>query len=79
MNHKLPPITTELRQFLAIAIPLSAAYLAEFAMFVTTKMIVGKIGYEELAAVGIAGDISFEILIVLMALLSIVGVLAAQA
>ena len=48
-------------------------------MFVTTKMIVGKIGYEELAAVGIAGDISFEILIVLMALLSIVGVLAAQA
>ena len=79
MNHQLPPITTELRQFLAIAIPLSAAYLAEFAMFVSTKMIVGKIGYQELAAVGIAGDLSFEILIVLMALLSIVGVLAAQA
>lgn len=48
-------------------------------MFITTKMVVGKIGYNELAAVGIAGDLSFEILIILMALLSIVGVLVAQA
>jgi len=79
MSNSLPPIKTELRQFLAIAIPLSAAYLAEFAMFVTTKMVVGKIGYQELAAVGIAGDLSFEILIIFMALLSVVGVLVAQA
>jgi MATE family multidrug resistance protein len=69
----------ELRQFIVIAVPLSAAYLAEFAMFLTTKMVVGKLGYHSLAAVGIAGDLSFEILIVLMALLSVVGVLAAQA
>ena len=69
----------ELRQFIIIAIPLSAAYLAEFAMFLTTKMVVGKLGYHSLAAVGIAGDLTFEVLIVLMALLSIVGVLAAQA
>ncbi len=69
----------ELRQFVIIAIPLSAAYLAEFAMFLTTKMVVGKLGYHSLAAVGIAGDLSFEILVVLMALLSVVGVLAAQA
>jgi MATE family multidrug resistance protein len=69
----------ELKQFFIIAIPLSAAYLAEFAMFVTTKMVVGKLGYLSLAAVGIASDLSFEILVVLMALLSIVGVLAAQA
>jgi hypothetical protein len=34
----------ELRQFFIIAIPLSAAYLAEFAMFLTTKMVVGKLG-----------------------------------
>ena len=72
-------LKTELRQFLAIAIPLSAAYLAEFAMFITTKMVIGKIGYQELAAVGIAGDLSFEILVIFMALLSIVGVLVAQA
>ena len=69
----------ELRQFFIIAIPLSAAYLAEFAMFITTKMVVGKLGYHSLAAVGIAGDLTFEILVIMMALLSIVGVLAAQA
>ena len=68
----------ELKQFFIIALPLLVAYLAEFAMFLTTKMVVGKLGYHSLAAVGIAGDLSFEILIVLMALLSIVGVLAAQ-
>ncbi|MCP4470599.1 MAG: MATE family efflux transporter [Gammaproteobacteria bacterium] len=69
----------ELKQFFVIAIPLSAAYLAEFAMFLTTKMVVGKLGYHSLAAVGIAGDLTFEVIIVLLALLSIVGVLAAQA
>lgn len=69
----------ELRLLFIIAIPLSAAYLAEFAMFLTTKMVVGKLGYHSLAAVGIAGDMTFEVLIILMALLSIVGVLAAQA
>lgn len=48
-------------------------------MFVTTKIIVGKLGYHQLAAVGIAGDLSFEILVILMGFLSVVGVLAAQA
>lgn len=62
-----------------IAFPLSAAYLAEFSMFITTKMVVGKLGYQQLAAVGIAGDLSFEMLVILMGLLSIIGVLAAQA
>lgn len=48
-------------------------------MFVTTKIIVGKLGYQQLAAVGIAGDLSFEILVILMGFLSVIGVLAAQA
>ncbi|TNF91467.1 MAG: hypothetical protein EP300_00475, partial [Gammaproteobacteria bacterium] len=74
-----PSLKDELRQFFVIAIPLSAAYLAEFAMFITTKMVVGKLGYHSLAAVGIAGHLTFEILVILMALLSVVGVLAAQA
>ncbi len=73
------PLKDELKLFFIIAIPLSAAYLAEFAMFITTKMVVGKLGYHSLAAVGIAGDLTFEVLIILMALLSVVGVLAAQA
>jgi MATE family multidrug resistance protein len=79
VSNLLSPLKTEIRQFLKIALPLSAAYLAEFAMFITTKMVVGKLGYHQLAAVGIAGDLSFEILVVLMGLLSVIGVLAAQA
>ena len=72
-------LKNELRQFAIIAFPLSIAYLAEFSMFLTTKMVVGKLGYHSLAAVGIAGDLSFEFLIVFLALLSVVGVLSAQA
>ena len=79
MSKSLPPLKTEIRLFLKIAIPLAAAYLAEYAMFITTKIVVGKLGYHQLAAVGIAGDLSFEILVILMGLLSVIGVLVAQA
>ena len=75
----LPALNVEVQYFLKIAFPLAAAYLAEYAMFITTKMVVGKLGYEQLAAVGIAGHLSLEILVILMGLLSIIGVLAAQA
>ncbi len=68
----------ETKLLLHIALPLIAAYLAEFAMFLTTKIVVGRLGYLELAAVGIAGHLTFEVLVVLMGLLSIVGVLVAQ-
>lgn len=64
---------------LHIALPLMAAYLAEMAMFITTKMVVGKLGYHELATVGIAGNLSFEVAVILMGVLTIVGVLCAQA
>jgi MATE family multidrug resistance protein len=79
VTKTLPTLKAEVRLFLKIAMPLAAAYLAEYAMFITTKMVVGKLGYVQLAAVGIAGDLSFEVLVVLMGLLSITGVLAAQA
>ncbi len=72
-------LKSEIWYFLIIAFPLAAAYLAEYAMFVTTKIVVGKLGYEALAAVGIAGGLSFEILVILMGFLSVIGVLAAQA
>jgi len=78
-SGEVPTRRAETDLLLRIALPLVAAYLAEFAMFVTTKIVVGRLGYHELAAVGLAGDLSFEILIVLMGLLSIVGVLVAQA
>jgi len=48
-------------------------------MFVTTKVVVGDLGYHSLAAVGISGSLAFEIIAILMGLLSIIGVLCAQA
>ncbi len=73
------PARRESALLLHIALPLVAAYLAEMAMFITTKMVVGKLGYHELATVGIAGNLSMEIVVILMGVLSIVGVLCAQA
>lgn len=69
----------ETGRLMVIALPLIAANLAEFAMFQTTKIVVGDLGYRELAAVGLAGELSLEILLILMGILSIVGVLVAQA
>lgn len=77
--NETPARAAESALLLKIALPLIAAYLAEFAMLVTTKVVVGRLGYHELAAVGLAGGLSFEVLIVLMGLLSIIGVLVAQA
>jgi len=74
----LPSWSAESRVLLRIALPLVAAYLAEIAMFMTTRIVVGRLGYHELAAVGLAGDLSFEVLVISMGVLSIVGVLVAQ-
>jgi len=74
-----PAWPAEASVLLKIALPLVAAYLAEFAMFITTRIVVGRLGYHELAAVGLSGDLSFEVLVISMGLLSIVGVLVAQA
>jgi multidrug resistance protein, MATE family len=54
------------------------AYLAELAMFLITRAVVGDLGYEALAAVGLAGDLTFELLVVAMGSLSVVGVIVAQ-
>lgn len=75
----LPSRRYEARKLLLIAGPLIAAYLSDFAMTLTTKAIVGQLGYRELASVGLAGDLSGEILIIVVGVLSVVGVLVAQA
>lgn len=62
-----------------IAGPLVAAYLAEYSMVLTTKALVGQLGFRELAAVGLAGDLASQIQIVLVGTLSVVGVLVSQA
>ena len=69
----------EARRLLMIAGPLAAAYLAELAMSLTTKSIVGQLGYRELAGIGLAADTAAEIVVVLVGTLSVVGVLVAQA
>lgn len=71
--------TVEVVALSKIALPLIAAYLGEYAMLQTTKIVVGHLGYLELAAVGIANDVTFEILVVFMGLLSVLGVFVAQA
>jgi len=77
-----PPVPSrwqEARRLLTIAGPLAAAYLAELAMSLTTKSIVGQLGYHELAGIGLAADTAAEVVVVLVGLLSVVGVLVAQA
>ena len=75
----VPKRTVEFRMLLLIAGPLVAAYLSEFAMVLTTKAIVGKLGYKELASIGLASDMAAEVIVVLVGLLSVTGVLVAQA
>ena len=41
-----------------IGMPLTAAYFAEIGMFITDMVIVGRLGSNELAAVGLAGGLS---------------------
>lgn len=74
-----PPTGGEPRAIVRIAAPLAIAYLAEFIMFMVTKIAVGQVGYLELAAVGLAGDLGHEVLVVLMGGLTVVGVLMAHA
>ena len=81
-RQRAPSVPTrlfEIRSILLIAGPLAAAYLAELAMTLTTKSIVGQLGFRELAAIGLAADTASELIVVLVGLLSVVGVLVAQA
>ena len=56
-----PPEVSSYRQeagvIMHIAGTLIAAYLAEHAMVFTTKALVGQLGFRELDAVGLAGDL----------------------
>lgn len=78
-NISVPSRGEEVSALLRIAGPLIAAYLAEMAMFLITKMVVGRLGYEELAAVGLAGHLMLESLVITMGLLSVIGVFVAEA
>ncbi len=75
--HK-PTRHQETRTILAISMPLMAAYVAEMGMMITDMIIVGRLGSNELAAVGLAADWFYVLLLLGMGVVSIVGVLAAQ-
>jgi multidrug resistance protein, MATE family len=71
--------TREAKALLIIALPLIFAYVADVLMVVTAKMVVGRLGYLELAAAGISTDMSYQMCIVLMGFFSVVGVLVSGA
>jgi MATE family multidrug resistance protein len=83
-SSKRPPlgspatVVQETRAVLTIAVPLAVAYLGEMAMVITDRIIVGRLGAVELAAVGLAGDLMFEVMVVAMGVVSVVGVLVAR-
>jgi len=58
--------------------PLMAAYIAEMGMMITDMIIVGRLGSNELAAVGLTADWFYVLLVIGMGVISIVGVLVAQ-
>lgn len=68
----------EARLILGISVPLTAAFVAEMGMVITDMIIVGRLGSNELAAVGLAGDWFWVLLLIGMGVISIVGVIAAQ-
>ena len=69
----------ELRALARLGVPLAGASLAEMGMALTDMAVVGRLGGLELAAVGLAGGIAFDMLAILLGILTIVGVLVAEA
>src|SRR6056297_3896249 len=78
-NYWLPTRAGERASLTAISGPLIAAYLVEMAMLIIDMIIVGHLGSIELAAVGLAGDWFYVLLLIGMGTVSMVAVLVAQA
>lgn len=74
----VPTRGQETRTILGISLPLATAFVAEMGMVITDMIIVGRLGSNELAAVGLAGDWFWVLLLIGMGVISIVGVIAAQ-
>lgn len=73
-----PTWKQETQTILGLSLPLTAAFVAEMGMVITDMIIVGRLGSKELAAVGLAGDWFWVLLLIGMGVISIVGVIAAQ-
>ena len=62
-----------------LGVPLAGANLAELGMALTDMAIVGRLGAVEFAAVGLAGGVIFSAEAILSGVLTVVGVLVAEA
>jgi len=69
----------ELMALARLGVPLAGANLAELGMALTDMAIVGRLGAVEFAAVGLAGGVIFDIESILAGVLTVVGVLVAEA
>lgn len=78
-QYWLPTRAGERASLAAISGPLIAAYLVEMAMLIIDMIIVGHLGSIELAAVGLAGDWFYVLLLIGMGTVSMVAVLVAHA
>lgn len=59
--------------------PLVGTYLADLCLFYIDHAIVGRLGADELGAVGLSGMLFFEFVIIASAVLSIIGVIVGNA
>lgn len=71
-NH--PFFRNEFKKIAYIAAPLAFAYLTELAMGITDLVIVGRLGKNELAAVGLSQSLLWDVLMVSMGILSIISI-----
>jgi multidrug resistance protein, MATE family len=75
----IPGRGVETRELIRVAWPLVVSYLINVAGVIITKIVVGRFGFKELAAVGLSTDVTFTISIIVLSLFSVVGVLVAEA
>lgn len=64
----------ECKKIVQIAAPLAFAYITELAMGITDLIIVGRLGKDELAAVGLSQSLLWDVLMVSMGILSITSI-----
>ena len=72
-------VSDELRLQARLALPMIATYVAELCMWYVDHAIVGRLGGVELAAVGLSGLFFWQLIVIGMAILSIVGVIVGNA
>jgi len=73
------PRIAESLALLRIAAPLIVSYLAEVLIVTVAKASLGKLGVAELGAAGVAADVGFTMMIIVIGFLSVVGVLVSGA